>query len=194
MNTARHTIGLFFLIIALAGSGWYFASASPLFQLDDQTLSKMPDSMLTNLVVKQFNANGVLLNSLEAPEMHHIPEEDTHVFSSPHIVLTEEDNSNWDIRSKSATAIHKGEEITFNKQVSIIQSDSNKNSLSTITTEQLVYFAKEKIAKTQEPVTFIQAGTTVKSIGMKAYLASKHILLLHKAQAVYRPALTTERS
>jgi lipopolysaccharide export system protein LptC len=188
MNATKQAVWLFFTLIALASLGWHFANTIPVIKLDEQTLAKTADSVILDLSIKQFDKKGELINFLESPQMEHIPDQEKHIFTAPHIILTQEDNSNWDIRSHDATAIHKGERIIFKKNVVITQQKKDTpNTPSIFKTEELTYIVKQKFAFTPLAVTFIQPGTVVQSTGMNAYLADQHIVLLNKTHAVYNP-------
>ncbi|MDP1602434.1 MAG: LPS export ABC transporter periplasmic protein LptC [Legionella sp.] len=187
MNAAKQATWLFFAMIALACSGWYFASRDTVVKLDEQTLATTADSVVIGLTVRQFDAKGSLANFLESPEMQHIPEKNTNLFKSPHIVLAQENQPAWDIRSEKAQSINKGEQITFIKKVIIHQGKDAHTEDSTFKTEELTYFPKQKFATTALAIVFEQAGSIVHSTGMNAYLNDKHIELLGKAHATYQP-------
>ena len=187
MNAAKQATWMFFLMIALACSGWYFASSTAIVKLDADTLANTADSIVIGLTVRQYTVTGSLANFLESPEMQHIPDKNTHLFKSPHIILNQENQPSWDIRSLKAESINKGDQITFIKKVVIHQDKSEKNQESTFKTEQLLYFPKQKFATTKRAITFEQPGSTVHSKGMNAYLEDKRVELLNKAHAIYLP-------
>lgn len=187
MNAAKQALWLFLSLIGLAGSGWYFASIPAPTQLDETTLSQTADFMVQNLSVRQFNQAGSVAKYLESPEMHHIPYEDTHFFQNPHIIVRQEDNSQWDIRSHTAKSLHQAQQIVFNHNVVLQQSKPNNLDFSLFKTEELTYLSKQQYAYTHLPVSFVQNGTVIHSTGMQAYLAEKHVVLLNKAQAIYTP-------
>lgn len=187
MNAAKHAVWLFVTLLALACSGWYFSGSDLIIKLDEETLANTADSIVIGLEVRQFNAEGKLLNFLESPEMQHIPKEDTNLFTSPHFLLGQENQPNWDIRSNKAKSINKGDQITFIEKVVIHQDKGERNEESTLKTEELLYFPKQKFATTALAVVFEQPGSVVNSIGMNAYLEDKHVELLGKAHAIYKP-------
>lgn len=187
MNAARQAIWLFSLMIVLACSGWYFATSTSKAKLDDETLANTADSIVLGLTIRQFTATGSLANFLESAEMQHIPDQDMNLFTSPHIVVSQDNQAAWDIRSKNARSINKGEKITFIQNVVIHQDGNEKTQESTLKTEELVYFPKQKFATTALAVIFEQPGSTIHSIGMNAYLEDKHVELLGKARAIYKP-------
>lgn len=187
MNAAKQAIWLFFVLIALACSGWYFASSEPVIKLDDKTLSKSADIIVLNLIVRRFDTSGKVVNYMQTPKMFHIPDNNTHFLKTPQITITQPGQPAWEISSESAKSIHGGEEITFIHNVVVHQNKSEHSQESTIKTEALTYFPKEKLATTKLAVSFEQPGSIVHSEGMRAYLDDKRVQLLSKARATYEP-------
>ncbi|MCE3044753.1 LPS export ABC transporter periplasmic protein LptC [Legionella sp. 16cNR16C] len=187
MNAAKHAAWLFITLFALACSGWYFASSSsPTIKLDKQVLSIMPDAVVSGLVVRQFSKEGLLVNLLETPRLRHIPENNTHYLTAPHIIIKQNDQPGWEIRSAKAKSINGGQQINFTDEVVIHQDKSQHNEETTITTSELTYYPKTKFATTQALVNFVQPGSIVKSQGMNAYLADKRVQL-SRVRATYEP-------
>lgn len=187
MNAVKQAIWLFCTIIALAFSGWYFASTNPVIKLDANTLANTADTVVTGLIVHQFDTTGMLVNHLDTTEMRHIPDQNTNILKLPHITLAQKDQPSWDIRSQRARSVKGGEQITFIGTVTIHQDKGKTNPESTLTTEKLFYFPQKKFATTPLPVMFQQPGTIVHSIGMNAYLADRRVELLSRAHATYQP-------
>ncbi|WP_412754066.1 LPS export ABC transporter periplasmic protein LptC [Legionella londiniensis] len=186
MNAAKQAAWLFAALISLACCGWYFASSSHIAQLDEHTLSTTPDTIVNQLTLKQFDANGRLINSLNTPLLKHIPANNTHWFMKPRILITQAtDEAPWEINALEATSLFGGEQITFNKNV-IIHQRSGKHPESTIKTEEMIYYPQKKLAVTEQEVTFFQPGNIVKSLGMKAYLDKKQVQL-SRARGIYDP-------
>lgn len=187
MNAAKQAVWMFFALIALACSGYYFASAPQTIKLDNNALSITADSVITRLSVRQYDEQGKLVNYLQTPELRHIPQGDTHLLESPHIIIAQDNQPDWDIRSNKAKAIHGGEQITFIKDVVVHQQADKRTEESTLRTDELVYLPKQKLATSALTVTFERPGSLVHSDGMRAYLAEKHIQLLSRARATYEP-------
>lgn len=187
MIAAKQAAWLFIALISLACSGWYFASSSVKFKLDAHTLSTTTDMVVNNLTVRQFDKEGKLINYLKTPLMHHIPANNTHVFKTPHIIITQDDQPDWDINAQQATALYGGEEITFNKNVIVHQGNDENTQESTFKTEAITYFPKNKMATTPLDVTYESSGNIVQATGMKAYLAEKRVQLLSQARGKYEP-------
>ena len=188
MNATKQAAWLFLAVMCIACSSWYFASSPVIIKLDKHTLSTTIDMAINNLTVHQFNAEGQLVNYLQTPLMHHISENNTHLLKAPHIVVSQPNQPTLEIHSQQATALYGGQQITFNKNVVIHQSKNENTQESTLKTEAITYFSKDKIATTALDVTYERAGNIVKATGMKAYLAEKRVQLLSNARGSYEPS------
>lgn len=187
MNAAKQALWAFITLFCLACSSWYFASSKPMIKLDQKTLSTTTDMTINHLVVHQFDSQGQLANSLITPLMHHIALNDTHVLKKPYIMIAQENQPAWEIHAEQATSLHGGQEITFNKNVIIHQAQDEQTLESTLKTESMTYFPKDKLASTILEVTYERPGNIVQSTGMKAYFAEKRVLLLSNARGTYVP-------
>ena len=183
----KQTAWLCIALFCLACSSWYFAKPAKITQLDPQTLATTADTIITDLTIHEFDTTGNQVSYLRSPLVHHIPEDNTHWLKSPHIIIAQENQADWEIDSEEATALHGGQQITFEKHV-VIHQDQNEHKVpSTFKTESLTYYPKEKFATTLEKVTFIQPGQVVEATGMNAYLAEKRVQLLSKTRGIYEP-------
>lgn len=186
MNAAKQAAWIFCLLLSLACSALYFASSTSILRLDDKTLSLAADTFINNLTVRRFDLAGKLVNYLHTPEMQHIPENNTHFFKTPSLALSQDNDPPWEISAQSAKAIKGGEQITFIHDVVVHQANGKHTQESTMKTEELSYFPKDKLASTDLAVSFEQPGNIVHSTGMKAYLADKRIQL-SQARATFEP-------
>ncbi|RUR16894.1 LPS export ABC transporter periplasmic protein LptC [Legionella sp. km535] len=188
MNAIKQAAWLFFAIALLACSSWYFTNSKKLISLDNDILSNTIDTTITQLTVSQFNSEGVLINLLTTPLMEHIPKDDIHLLRTPHIIIHQDDQPAWEINSKRAKSFEGGKRITFIEQVVVHQNPGDKTQESTLKTEEVTYYPKEKKATTDLFVTFEQPGNIIQSTGMNAYLDEKRVELLHQARGRYEPA------
>ncbi|GGI81035.1 LPS export ABC transporter periplasmic protein LptC [Legionella impletisoli] len=187
MNAGKQAAWLFAVLIGLAFSSWYFASSAPVKKLDENTLSNTVDTIIQDLTLSQYNEEGKRINFLKTPLMHHIPKDNKHWLKTPYIVVTQENQTPWEIKALEATSLYGGDKITLSKHVVLHQASSEKTPESTLKTEEIIYFPKKKLATTKKSVTFEQPGNIVQSEGMKAYLAEKRVKLLGNARGKYEP-------
>lgn len=187
MNNIKSAGWLFCLLIILAYSSYYFALSPVFVRLDDQALSTMPDTIVHDLKVSQYDETGKLANQLITPLLKHIPYQNSHWLKSPDIIVSQNNHPDWHIRAEQALAVHAGQKITFRSHVVIDQRDPATQTAHTFRTEELIYFPKQKFALSHVAVLFEQPGSVVQSQGMKAWLAEKHVKLLSKTNATYQP-------
>lgn len=188
MIAAKQAAWLFVAIICMACSGMYFARPALVVKLDKHTLSTTTDMVINNLTVQQFDTDGQLVHYLHTPLMRHIPSNNTHWLTTPHVIVTQKTQPAWEIHAKTATALYGGQQITFNENVIIHQEKDEHTQESTLKTEEITYFPKDKLAKTHSDVTFERPGHHVQATGMNAYLAEKRVQLLSQARGTYEPS------
>lgn len=187
MNAAKQIVWLFFTLIALACSGWYYSHSSLITRLDGEALANSIEMTVSHLKVRQFNTDGALVNLLTTPIMHHIQNGDVYLFEKPHIIVSQEEQPPWNIRSNSGKSVAGGKRITFSGNVIVQQKQGSKTQESTLKTEEVTYFPNEKKASTDLLVTYEQPGNIIQSKGMNAYLDEKRVELLHQARGSYVP-------
>ncbi|WP_454784094.1 LPS export ABC transporter periplasmic protein LptC [Legionella sp. WA2024007413] len=185
MNATKQLIWLFFTLIILACSGWYYSHSTVKIRLDSETLANSVDTTIVNVTVRQFNPEGTLANVLTAPFMQHIQKGNVYLLQNPHIIVSQEEQPPWDISSLKAKSFEGGKQITFTGNVVVRQKKGTEES--TLKTEEVTYFPKEKKASSDLLVTYQQPGNIVQSTGMNAYLDEKRVELLHQARGSYAP-------
>ena len=169
--------------IALGLLTMSFFKNQPTIQLDMNALSSSVDAVIINLSVYQFDETGKLAHYLFTPELQHIPLNNTHNLTAPHIKISQANQPDWQIHAKLAHATQGGKAITFTGNV-IIEQDEKGNRLNT---EELTYYPEQKLALSPAMVQFKQPGSTVQSQGMRAYLDKKNIQLLSRPYATFNP-------
>lgn len=188
MNTTKQAIWLFLTLLILACSGWYYTHLNQTIKLNKKTLLNEVDTTISQLTVKQFNSEGILINLLTTPLVEHIPNNNLHLLKNPHIIIKQDNQPAWEINSLRAKSFDGGKQITFIEQVVVHQNPGESTQESTLRTEEITYYPKEKKATTSLFVTFEQPGNIIQSTGMNAYLDEKRVELLHKARGSYDPA------
>jgi lipopolysaccharide export system protein LptC len=187
MNNVKQVIWLFFTLIILAGTGWYYSHSIPLIRLTQDTLANSVETTISRLKVSQFNTEGTLVNLLNTPLMQHIQKDDVYLFQNPHILITQAEQPPWTIRANNAKSFKGSESITFMGNVIVHQEQGNTTQKSTMKTEKVIYYPKDKKASTDLLVTYEQQGNIIQSKGMNAYLDEKRVELLHQARGSYVP-------
>lgn len=184
-------IYLFVLMIMLGFTGWYYAE-SPYDndKLSSETLSHLPDFIIQEVSITQFNALGLPSHHFQTPLLTHFPYNNASQFISPRITLCPDKGEPWLIqadngKSEKGTAI-----VTLFNHVKLHQnaSTTNKNEQEkNITTTELTYYSKKDLAKTPAMIYFEEPGLRIQSLGMKANLKKQEITLLQQVRSEYVP-------
>lgn len=188
MNIIKQSTWFFLSILLIFCSGWYYSHMKPMIALDDDALATSIDTTIAHLTVKQFNETGELVNLLTTPKMEHIPKDNIHLLQAPKILIKQKDQPAWEITSLKAKSFNGGQRITFINDVVVHQASGKESQESTLKTQEVTYYPKEKKATTELFVTFEQPGNLIESTGMNAYLDEKRVELLHGAKGSYAPS------
>ena len=154
-------------------------------EIDREKLKNAVDLTVTNINFKEFNQKGELANYLETPLVEHVPKNNTHLLTKPHIIVKEEDKAPWDINAQYAKAVKGGQKITFSNDVTIAQKKDIKNGNILLRTEEITYFPNKKYAITKKDVKLQQDESIVEATGLKAFLAENRIQFLSKTHGHY---------
>lgn len=185
MNTLKTAIWLSFVIIILCVCSWYFASSKPIMRLDEKSLLNTIDATATELEIKQFNKEGILINRILASKMTHIPNQNQNFLIKPHIISLQKDGTRLDIQANRAISVFGGKEITLTDDVTINHQKDTQTSI--LKTSSIKYNPKNKIAETDQPVTIKQEDNTITANGLYANLNENKVELLGNAKATYIP-------
>ena len=183
MNTLKHRAGwygAFFLVSVLC---WYTTRTTPPTQpLDSHLLSSLPDQRITTLNVKQFDAAGMLIHQLTTPFMQHTPDQDKHWLKTPRITITTPNQPITNIQSQEATAWEGGTRITFQHDVIIHHSAYEKNQAGTLTTDEISYIPRQKLATTNADTKLDQGSTHIRAAHASTTSNTANQLILAIAQ------------
>lgn len=154
--------------------------------LDKDALANTTNYMIYDLTYRQFDAQGHLTHFLKTPYVEHIPQNNTHIITSPNIRIVEPNQPPWEIQSGQAVARNGSHEITFSQHVRILQHHPDNETL--LRTEHLTYFPDNKHATSEDEVTLSQGENILQSKGMIADLSLNHVQLLSNARGQYAPS------
>lgn len=174
-------------LVSVCGYYWYFINyiSSNTISVNVQNLKNSVDITVFDLNIKEYNSNGELVNFLDTPRVEHIPNNNIHILSNPHIVIKEDDKAPWEIKSKKAKALGGGNQITFSKDVVICQKPYKGQDEILLFTDEITYFPETKYAFTNKDVKLLQNHNIVQATGLKAYIAENRIQLLSNASGHY---------
>lgn len=173
------------LLGALVASGWL--ARQSFLNLDDTNPSQptTPDAFMTEVNYTHYNTQGDFRCRIYAPKVIHFPEQDTATFTNPKMVALTENQLTWVITADRGIS-HQGMKVLdLYDHVVVQRLNAAKQKTLTMTTTQLTAFPQQRFARTDQPVTIIQPGSVVNSVGLTADLNKGEIQLLSQVQGTY---------
>lgn len=145
-----------------------------------------PDAYLVNGVYREFKPSGELSSKMTTKQGLHFPESDEGVFSTPNILIYQEDRTPWVITSQQGQYLSKTEQLLFKGSVLIQQLDKDAPVLD-FETDELSLFTKTKFIITDKPVKISSKAVTTTATGMKVWIDEKKVELLSNVEGIYVP-------
>lgn len=183
-------IYMFIMIILLGFTGWYYAQPSLVNNpIPKDVLIHLPDIIITDLNITQFNAQGNMANHFYTPELTHFPYNNLSQFIEPRIIVYSQASSEqpWLIQANQGESEQGSKIITLSEHVHMHQQGNGTEKEKTILTDEITYYADTDTATTQDIIYFSEPGLHVKSQGMTANLKEQRIHLLQQVTSEYQP-------
>ena len=142
-----------------------------------------PDYFITGLVATETDLDGKLHQRLEAERLTHFASDDRAVLDRPHLVVYEQP-APWHAYAARGQVYAGGERVALDGGVRLTRS---VDGLEEITTETLQLYPEQRLAETDDPITYQGAGRTVQAVGMEASLAGSRVLFKSEVRGTYAP-------
>lgn len=188
--SGKNLILTLLLLAALATSAWL--ARQSFLSIDDSNISQptTPDAFMTEARFIGFDDQGQWSNRINSPKVIHYPEQDTAVFDKPQMVARAQDQLTWIITADHGTSRQGLSVVDLADNVQVQRINDLSHKVVTLTTTALRTYPKQKLAHTNQPVTIIQPGSTVHSIGLAADLNKGEIQLLSQVHGTYEKPAT----
>jgi len=186
--TARNISIIILLSIAITLSSWSIILSNTDNHFHAPSNPQAPDVFMKDVVATILNKQGIPSLQLITPSMIHYPDHDTTQIESPKVTVFRHELSPWYIDADFAKSTQGINQILFWSHVNIHHPTDADNPKTTLKTESLTIFPNQKMASTDQPVTFIQPDTTVYAVGMLANMDLGTIQLLSQARGEYAPS------
>jgi len=150
------------------------------------TASTRPSYLLHDFEVIALDKQGKESLTLRAPQLAQNPDDRTMSIETPLFFLPDKQGQRWEVRSKTGWVAADNSEVRLRGNV-VANSPPGAQKPSTLKTEQLNVFPGKNEATSEVLVTVTSPGSTMRGVGMQAYLADKRIRLLSKVQMTNDP-------
>jgi LPS export ABC transporter protein LptC len=134
----------------------------------------------------ETDVKGFPINRLHAAKVVHHVDNDEYIFTSPNLKILDSSGKLWQIHSAFGKSTNKETTINLWGNVDITEL-ANKINIQELElkTDSLDYYRDEKYAVTNDPLTIIQLGNTIKSTGARLDFQKGVLQLLSKVEGQY---------
>jgi lipopolysaccharide export system protein LptC len=144
-----------------------------------------PDTFIIQATYIHLDPTGHVQSKFSTPQVVHYAKNNRSEFSSPHIVIYDQERRPWVINAAHGQSLFGTQQIKLWGNVKVQHLTLQQQSDLTLLTSTLKYFPEQQLAQTDQPVTIIQPGMVVNSVGLKADLKSAAVQLLSNVRARY---------
>jgi len=149
---------------------------------------ELADAIMENVSALIMDKQGKPSMKIVSPKMIHFALHDTTQLIEPELTLYRKSPKPWYIKAKYARATEGIDNINFSENVTLHHAADQNNPVTLIKTATLTVQPNKQIALTNDLITLIQPGLTVKSTGMHADMNTGDIKLLSSARGEYVPS------
>jgi lipopolysaccharide export system protein LptC len=183
----RFSIWFPLLLLALlaALTFWLNSMVQPLGAGVRSSVRPDPDYIVDGLSAVRMAADGTVKHTLSAAKMLHYPHDDTTRLISPAFVSYVTAAAPVTVSARDGLVSSEGENIYFENEVRVTRAPYADQSELVMETSYLHVIPDENIAKTDRPVTIIDANTVVHAIGLELNSETRVLKLLSKVRGVY---------
>lgn len=174
------------LLIALAAVAfWLEYAVQPPIVGGNGTLRHEPDYTIENFSALRMNDDGHPLYTLAADKLIHYPDDDTSHLQEPNFVHYDPETAPLSITSETALVTRDGENAYFSDDVRVVREPFAGSSQLVITTDYLHVIPDRNFAKTDKPVTIVDANTTINAVGLEFDNEARTVKLLSRVNGRY---------
>lgn len=180
-------IGKLLLLLMLCASiAWLIHQLKLSSPSNTVNQTEYPDVYMKEITTLQTNQQGQLESRYYSPSMIHYQKDNITDITKPDVTIYLVNGNHWHITANQGRAEQGNTVIYLWDNVRAYRPAIPGNPATTILTEKATVYPSEKIAQTHAPVTLIQPGAQVKSIGARVNMQSNKIELFSNARAKYK--------
>ncbi len=177
------------LLLLLSAGTYYLAEKAS--QFDDKNRAPLadtePDSFVEGLNLTKVNAKGEPVFRLRADRMVHFPVDNHTEFVRPVLVSLDTDRPKVTVRAKRARANGDGDVTELFDEVELLREASAKDPQVRVTTESMVLFTQEEIARSTQAVKIEYASSVLTGVGMEFNHVLRQLSLNSSVKGSFAP-------
>lgn len=146
-----------------------------------------PDYTIDNFTATTLDEQGKIRFVMSAKRMWHYPDDDTTHLEVPRLESLDAKRPPIRIFALEGELSSKGEDVFLRRDVSIVRPAYAEKSELTFKTNYLHVIPNRDLIKTDQPVTMIDARTTLNAVGMELDNKTHVVKFLSRVNTVYVP-------
>lgn len=179
------------LLLLLAFISTFFMIHSRHWRTPSINSQQIPDALLFNAQVYQYNKTGKLHSYLESPHVTHFALQNSAIYITPRITIYSAPQTIWLITSDKGDSVNGSQQINLNGNVVIYQPANNKTPSTQINTDHLTIFPERSWAQTDAAISISQPNSTITAVGMTADLKNNIVHLKSQSKGDYSDIIAT---
>ncbi len=186
MTSLRWKIVIALSLLAL-GSAWLLNRLTDTESIEISVLRHDPDTYMYDLITLTMNQDGTPKNKLYADYMAHYPDDNTTELINPKLEIFRPGKPPTIITAEKGWVTEDNEVILLSGNTRLLQLNNEGDRELEIITSDVRVLMDQEYAETDKPTTIFTKKTTIKAIGMNAYLGENRLELLHDVHTKILP-------
>ncbi|MEW8628176.1 MAG: LPS export ABC transporter periplasmic protein LptC [Candidatus Thiodiazotropha sp.] len=165
----RRLLGLLLMFALVLSLAWWVNELRRPELKRPELARDTPDSYAVNLLVKQYDEGGRLLQILQTPRMTHYEKRGITELSQPEVQRFRPDQPPWRMQGENGIADHRQETLFLPGRVVIERAGEGDFAPYHIVTQDLTVHAADSYAETSEAVEVNRGVDRLSAIGLQVW-------------------------
>jgi lipopolysaccharide export system protein LptC len=184
LSIGSQSVSPVLLGILAALSWWLYRNATDPGTAVREASDASPDAFVENMVLSTLDSNGRLAHRLTAERAEHFPGDRVELLA-PALEVHRQREMPWSVRSSAATVSAAGKQIELRGAVEIHRQAEPGDGAVHAYTSRLLLRPDDQYAETDAAVRYVNAGTQLTAVGMRAFLDEGRVELLSTVTGRY---------
>ncbi len=177
------------LAVLAIGSAWFLYTLDTGEYVIGEPTQGLPDFFVERFTTTTMDEEGRPKRRLEARSMAHFPDTDTTELEQPYLVLYEESEPPWHVRSERGWVAPGNSTMLLLGKVHIWRNTPDGETQLEIETEDLRILPDEQIGETEQAVVISTPQSRTRSVGMRAFMEQGRLELLSQVRTLVEPSV-----
>ena len=183
LNTTLKTLTLIVVIISLITAYFWYGTPPKQNLVEEESLSSAPNYFITQVHVKEYNSNGVLIETLNAEQTLHYSDGSKTLLQRPSVERKSESGS-WSAKSDKGV-IHDGSnDILLTNNASATKKYLQSDDI-TLNADSIHYLDKDKSLTSQGNPALLSPQGETSADTITTYINSEEVVMTGSVRGKY---------